>query len=55
MNVVIDKPFQPEVKDRKLLFAGLLDFVRARRGWLTSVPGAREVTLELFAWIDAAR
>jgi hypothetical protein len=46
MKVVIYKPFQPEVKDRKLLFAGLLDFVRARRGWLTSVPGAREVTLE---------
>jgi hypothetical protein len=39
-------PFKPEVKDRKELFAALNEFVRARHGWLTSVAGEREVTME---------
>jgi hypothetical protein len=37
---------QPEVSDRKAQFADLNEFVRSRHGWLTSVPGAVEVTME---------
>jgi hypothetical protein len=32
--------------DRKALFEGINKFVSARSGWLTSIPGARTVTLE---------
>lgn len=35
-----------EVADRKVRFADLNQFVRSRHGWLTSVPGAVEVTME---------
>ena len=34
------------MKDRKTRFAELMDFVRARNGWITSIPGATEVTVE---------
>lgn len=36
----------PELPDLKAKFAGLNAFVTARHGWLTSVPGAAEVTME---------
>ncbi|MEH2547126.1 hypothetical protein V1283_003771 [Bradyrhizobium sp. AZCC 2262] len=39
-------PLKLEVKDRKARFEGLNEYVRARHGWLTSVPGARDVTME---------
>ena len=39
-------PLKQEVKDRKELFAELNEFVRARHGWLTSIAGAINVTLE---------
>jgi hypothetical protein len=35
-----------QVMDRKVLFEGINKFVRAKGGWLTSVPGAPEVTME---------
>jgi hypothetical protein len=35
-----------EMKDRKVLFEGLNEYVRARHGWLISILGAREVTME---------
>jgi hypothetical protein len=34
------------VKDRKARFAELNEFVRARHGWLTSVPGEVDVTMQ---------
>jgi hypothetical protein len=36
----------PDVVSRKELFAGLNEFVTKRSGWLTSVPGERDVTME---------
>jgi hypothetical protein len=36
----------PETDDRKTRFAGLNQFVTARHGWLTSIPGESEVTME---------
>jgi hypothetical protein len=39
-------PSKPEVKDRKVRFEGLNEFVRARNGWITSIPGAPEATME---------
>jgi hypothetical protein len=35
------------VPDRKELFSRLLQFVSTRSGWITSVPGAKTVTLEV--------
>jgi hypothetical protein len=41
------KPFRSEViADRKERFAALNKYVTARHGWLTSVPGERDVTME---------
>jgi hypothetical protein len=40
------RPMNPEIADRKTRFEALNDFVRSRKGWLTSVPGAPEVTTE---------
>jgi hypothetical protein len=41
------KPFRSEViTDRKERFATLNKYVTARNGWLTSIPGEREVTME---------
>jgi hypothetical protein len=37
---------QHKIEDRKERFEGLLEFVRARNGWITSVPGAPDVTIE---------
>ena len=37
---------QQVVSDRKELFEELNEFVSARNGWLTSVPGAAEVTMQ---------
>jgi hypothetical protein len=34
------------VKNGKGLFAEPNEFVRARNGWITSIPGAPEVTME---------
>ena len=40
-------PFPSEVlRDRKAKFASLLKYVTARQGWLTSVPGERDVAME---------
>jgi hypothetical protein len=39
-------PLKPEVKDRKARFEALNEFVRARNGWVTSVPGNIDVTIE---------
>jgi hypothetical protein len=39
-------PLNPEVRDRKARFAELNEFVRARHGWLTSVPGELEVEMQ---------
>ena len=41
------KPFRSEViTDRKERFAALNKYVTARNGWLTSIPGEREATME---------
>jgi hypothetical protein len=40
------EPLKPEIADRKTRFEALNNFVRSRNGWLTSVPGAPEVTME---------
>jgi hypothetical protein len=43
----VRKPFRHEViADRKARFASLLKYVTARNGWLTSVPGEIDVTME---------
>ena len=39
-------PLTSEVKNRKELFVELNEFVRARNGWITSVPGAVDVAIE---------
>jgi hypothetical protein len=39
-------PLKTEVKNRKELFAEVNEFVRSRNGWITSIPGAEEVTME---------
>ena len=39
-------PLKPVVKDRKARFDSLTNYVRARNGWITSVPGAPDVTVE---------
>jgi hypothetical protein len=39
-------PRSSEIDERKRRFDELNAFVRARGGWLTSVPGAHEVTVE---------
>jgi hypothetical protein len=39
-------PLKTEVKNRKELFAEVNEFVRARNGWITSIPGAEEVMME---------
>jgi len=40
-------PPTPEVADRKRRFNDLSEFVRSRHGWLTSVPGEVEVTMQV--------
>lgn len=42
------KPYAyvPPVKDRKAKFAEVLAFVNQRGGWVTSIPGDFEVTVE---------
>jgi len=40
-------PPTPEVADRKRLFNDLNEFVRSRNGWITSVPGDIDVTIEV--------
>jgi hypothetical protein len=41
------KPFRHEViADRKERFASLLKYVTARNGWLTSIPGDRDVEMQ---------
>jgi hypothetical protein len=35
-----------DLEDRKQTFAALNDFVSARQGWLTSVPGDIDIRLE---------
>jgi hypothetical protein len=39
-------PLQPEVRDWKTRFEVLNEFVRSRNGWVTSVSGDVEVTIE---------
>jgi hypothetical protein len=39
-------PPKPGVQDRKTRFWVLNEFVRSRNGWITSVPGDVEVTIE---------
>jgi hypothetical protein len=40
------RPLDPKIASRKELFDGINAFVTWRRGWLVSIPGAREATLE---------
>jgi hypothetical protein len=37
---------QAEIADRKERFHEINEFVRARHGWLTSIPGDRDVELQ---------
>jgi hypothetical protein len=46
MRKEIDIPLKPEVKDRKTRFEVLNEVVRSRNGWITSVPGDVDVTIE---------
>jgi hypothetical protein len=46
MRKEIDIPLKPEVKERKSRFEALNDFVRSRNGWITSVAGTIDVTME---------
>ena len=39
-------PHNPEAEERKKRFDELTAFVQARGGWMTSVPGAREMTFD---------
>jgi hypothetical protein len=39
-------PLKPEVQNRKARFTALNEFVRSRNGWITSVPGDVEITIE---------
>ena len=39
-------PRNPEAEERKKRFDELTAFVQARGGWMTSVPGAREMTFD---------
>jgi hypothetical protein len=39
-------PLNPEVKDRKARFVELNEFVRSMNGWLRSVPGDVEITID---------
>src|SRR5438046_3055012 len=39
-------PSRLKLEERKRLFAGINRFVTERGGWLTSIPGAVEVTME---------
>ena len=36
----------PEIEERKELFEAVNKFVRARHGWITSITGSVDVTLE---------
>ena len=40
------KPPADKIADRKARFAALNAFVTKRNGWLTSIPGALDVTME---------
>jgi hypothetical protein len=40
------RPEKRDVADRKERFAALNAFVMKRHGWITSIPGAPEVTME---------
>jgi|EndMetStandDraft_4_1072995.scaffolds.fasta_scaffold938508_2 hypothetical protein len=40
-------PLKPEVASRKEVFDGVNKFISARGGWITSVPGAVDVTIEV--------
>jgi hypothetical protein len=42
----ISSPPNPEADEAKAKFAALNEFIHARGGWVTSVPGAIEVTVE---------
>jgi hypothetical protein len=42
----ISTPPNPEIDERKNRFEALNEFVQSRGGWVTSVPGATEVTVE---------
>ena len=44
---LVAAPRQPEVDKRKERFEVLNEFVRSRNGWITSVPGDVEVTIEV--------
>jgi hypothetical protein len=44
---LVAAPRQPEVDKRKERFEALNEFVRSRNGWITSVPGDVEVTIEV--------
>jgi hypothetical protein len=40
-------PRNPEIDEIKARFAALNEFVTSRHGWITSIPGAIEVTIEV--------
>jgi hypothetical protein len=46
MRQFYTSPRNPEMDKIKSRFAALNEFVTSRHGWITSVPGAVEVTME---------
>jgi hypothetical protein len=41
-----DRPRAAEVEQRRLLWESLRDFIHAAGGWVTSLPGLRELRIE---------
>jgi hypothetical protein len=46
LGVLYATPRSPEIDKRKRRFDELNEFVQARGGWLTSVPGAHEMSFD---------
>jgi hypothetical protein len=46
LGVLYATPRSPEIDERKKRFAALNEFVQSRGAWMTSIPGAHEVTFD---------
>jgi hypothetical protein len=46
MRQLYTSPRNPEIDARKQRFEGLCEFIQARGGWMTSIPGDREMRFE---------